>query len=167
MDKAKLIAFLKEEEFIKKEKNVVVTTKKFFTFINSFFDEEVVEDEKKEEENIPFDEFFELWYDLLPSVKIPTSGKFLRNNKPDAKERLKKFFKKYKYSQNTVLTATQNWLEELIKNQYNMAQQAVFFIEKDKISSLADYCNAVLIEVEQDLTLNKNNDFTLFDPDNF
>jgi len=79
---------------------------------------------------------------------IKSGGYLVRNNEGDIADKLRKFFKKHKYSHEQVLKATQNYIKRKEVEGYSYMQKATYFIEKDGVSNLAAECDNLSEEVE-------------------
>ena len=75
--------------------------------------------------------------DLFP-VGVKSGGYPVRSSVVDIADKLRKFFKKHKsYTQEQVLEATTKYVNRKKNEGYSYMQKAVFFIEKDGVSTLA------------------------------
>lgn len=72
---------------------------------------------------------------------VKSGGKLVKSAEGDIANKLRKFFKKYKYSQEQVLQATKNYVESKRKEGWSFMQTAAYFIEKDGVSNLAAECD--------------------------
>jgi len=89
----------------------------------------------------------EKYLKTFPSEKLP-SGKYARANSKNVEVNFKWFFNEYDYSWETILKATDMYVQEYKQNNYNYMRTAVYFIRKDDgtrtvLSDLADYCNRI------------------------
>jgi len=81
--------------------------------------------------------------DLFP-VGIKSGGYPVRSSVVDIADKLRKFFKKHKsYTQEQVLEATTKYVNRKKGEGYSYMQKAVFFIEKDGMSTLASEIDAL------------------------
>jgi hypothetical protein len=90
----------------------------------------------------------ESYINIFPSGKLP-SGKPSRVNKKNIEEAFKWFFKNYDYDWDTVVKATQMYIDEYELKKYMYMRNSQYFIRKqntDKTweSELANYCEIVL-----------------------
>lgn len=85
--------------------------------------------------------------DLFPKG-VKSGGKLVRSSSADIAEKLRKFFKKHKYSQEQVLEATKRYVNSFRQKNFVFMQAAVYFIEKDGVSSLAAECDGVRETIE-------------------
>ena len=81
-------------------------------------------------------EFMALW----PEGTRNTNGDNLRSHPDDIRKKLKAFVKKYKFSKETILKATEAYLNRQRMQGYAYCNQAMYFISKDNISKLAGEC---------------------------
>jgi hypothetical protein len=72
---------------------------------------------------------------------VKSGGKLVRSSSADIADKLRKFFKKHKYTQEQVLEATKRYLNEFRRKDWAYMQAAVYFIEKDGSSTLAAECD--------------------------
>jgi len=81
--------------------------------------------------------------DLFP-VGVKSGGYPVRSSVVDIADKLRKFFKKHKsYTQEQVLEATTKYVNRKKGEGYSYMQKAVFFIEKDGMSTLASEIDAL------------------------
>jgi hypothetical protein len=84
--------------------------------------------------------------ELFPTHKLP-NGRYARGNKKNIRENFMWFFQEYNYDWETVLKATQNYIAEYHRNNYQYMRTAMYFIKKvidgTSISELANYCDMV------------------------
>ena len=72
---------------------------------------------------------------------VKSGGYPVRSSTVDIADKLRKFFKKHKYTQDQVLEATKRYVDRKGREGYSYMQKAVFFIEKDGSSTLAAECD--------------------------
>lgn len=81
--------------------------------------------------------------DLFP-VGVKSGGYPVRSSVVDIADKLRKFFKKHKsYTQEQVIEATTKYVNRKKNEGYSYMQKAVFFIEKDGMSTLASEIDAL------------------------
>jgi len=86
--------------------------------------------------------------DLFP-VGVKSGGYPVRSSVVDIADKLRKFFKKHKsYTQEQVLEATTKYVNRKRGEGYSYMQKAVFFIEKDGMSTLASEIDSLSEENE-------------------
>lgn len=81
-------------------------------------------------------EFATKFRELFPKG-IKSGGYPVRSSVTDIADKLRKFFKKHKYTQEQVLEATKKYVERKELDGYSYMQQAHYFIEKNGASNLA------------------------------
>jgi hypothetical protein len=92
--------------------------------------------------------------ELFPTCKLPT-GKYARTNVKNLKNAFKWFFDNFDYTWDTILEATERYVDEYERNNYKFMRTSQYFVRKqdtDKSysSDLANYCEIVLSgEVEE------------------
>lgn len=87
---------------------------------------------------------------------VKSGGKYVRSAHVDVVDKLRKFFKKHKYTHEQVLKATKRYVESFRGKKWAYMQTAAFFIEKDGISTLAAECGNLNIIVEQEVETSIN-----------
>ena len=78
--------------------------------------------------------------DLFPKG-VKSGGYLVRSSEGDIADKLRKFFKKHKYTTEQVLKATKNYVSRKESENYAYMQRATYFIEKDGVSNLAAECD--------------------------
>ena len=68
---------------------------------------------------------------------VKSGGYPVRGSKVDVTDKLRKFFKKHKYTHEQVIAATQKYVNRKREESWAYMQRLVFFIEKDSTSNLA------------------------------
>lgn len=81
--------------------------------------------------------------DLFPKG-IKSGGYPIRSNVYDIADKLKKFMKKHKYSPELIIKATENYIKRKETEGWNFTQIAVYFIEKNGMSTLASECEGLI-----------------------
>jgi len=71
---------------------------------------------------------------------VKSGGGYVRSEVVDIAEKLRKFFKKHKYTQEQVLEATKRYVDRKRIDDYAFMHQATYFIEKNNVSVLATEC---------------------------
>lgn len=103
---------------------------------------EFIKEDKQEQPSSDndFDTWFDSWMELWPSG-VKTGGKLVKSDKKTCYTKMKKFLKDNKYSLDTILNVTQNYISEFEKNNYNFMKSATYFIDKKgEGSELAARC---------------------------
>lgn len=75
---------------------------------------------------------------------IKSGGYPIRSNVYDIADKLKKFMKKHNYSSEIILKATSQYLKRKEAEGWNFTQIAVYFIEKNGMSTLASECEGLI-----------------------
>jgi len=68
---------------------------------------------------------------------VKSGGYPVRGSKVDVTDKLRKFFKKHKYTHEQVIQATQKYVNRKREESWAYMQRLVYFIEKDNTSNLA------------------------------
>lgn len=84
--------------------------------------------------------------ECLPDGRCQPSDKPIRSSTANVVAKLKTFFNKYKktYSAETILEATRQWGICCENKNFEYCKTLNYFIEKDRNSELADYCEDIL-----------------------
>jgi hypothetical protein len=84
--------------------------------------------------------------ELFPTYKLP-NGKYARGNKKNIQENFMWFFQEYNYNWDVILKATETYVKEYQRNNYQYMRTAMYFIKKvidgTAVSELANYCDIV------------------------
>lgn len=88
------------------------------------------------------DTFVDKYLELFPKGVKNGGNKPLRSNVTDVKAKMLKFMNKYHHPQETILTATGNYINRL-RGTYTYCPTAEYFIMKDGSSALATECDMV------------------------
>lgn len=84
------------------------------------------------------------WYNLFPAG-VKTGGKhYIKSSKNSCETKLLKFIREYKFNKDTILKATQNYINDCKNNNYEYMSTAPYFIYKDNNSILSGYCEQLL-----------------------
>jgi hypothetical protein len=88
-----------------------------------------------------------VFVELFPNRKLP-SGKYARTTVKNLESSFKWFFENYSYSWDTILKATDKYVDEFSVRSYNYMRTSQYFIRKQNIdksfeSELANYCEIV------------------------
>lgn len=90
------------------------------------------------------DDWFEEWYDLFPK-RIKSGGYSVRTNPSKCRKNLRKFIKEHpNVDAETILSATKLYVDEFALKGYAYMKLAPYFVYKDNLSILEDYCERVL-----------------------
>jgi hypothetical protein len=88
----------------------------------------------------------DVFLELFPTHKLP-NGKYARGNKKNIRENFMWFFQEYNYSWDVILKATETYIKEYQRNNYQYMRTAMYFIKKvidgTAVSELANYCDIV------------------------
>lgn len=148
-DQFKMFKTLYKKELHFKEDLLTLATKNYLkTSNNDFtkivFDESTIEGIFSSEETISdWDIFVEKFRDLFPTG-IKSGGFYVKGSSKDCSKKLNLFIKEYKFNEETILKATENYVKRSRTKGYSYMKLAVYFILKDKISVLASECEVVL-----------------------
>jgi hypothetical protein len=119
---------------------------KFIEEIDSFFKKS----KKKTSKNLMGEDFqdnLKLYNQLFPSGKLP-SGVYARVNIKSLENAFRWFFENFSYSWETVIKATERYVDEYSLDRYNYMRNSQYFVRKqntDKTwdSTLATYCDMI------------------------
>jgi hypothetical protein len=79
------------------------------------------------------------WVELWPSG-VKAGSYYVKTSEKDILPRMNKFIKKYKFSKETIIAATKQYLAERKAQNWAYTTCADYFIFKDNVSRLAGYC---------------------------
>ena len=87
------------------------------------------------------------YVEIFPNRKLP-SGKYARVNIKNLEVAFKWFFENYNYDWNTIMEATEKYVDEYSVRNYSYMMTSQYFIKKQKIdksieSELANYCELI------------------------
>jgi hypothetical protein len=89
-----------------------------------------------------FNKFVEEYYNKFPE-KVITGNLLVKSNLEKCKVKMIAFIKKYKYSYEVILEATDNYIKVCKSQGYTYMKTAYYFIDKMGESILASYCEQV------------------------
>lgn len=92
-------------------------------------------------------DWLEEWYELFPKG-VKAGGYPVRSGLTSCLPKMVAFIKKTNYSQDIIIKATEYYLSELKKVDYNYIQLAKYFIEKNGNSTLESYCELITEKIE-------------------
>jgi len=96
------------------------------------------------------------WRSIFPKGKT-RNGNPIKGSRLNCIKKMNSFIKTYKFSKITIFKATQNYIDGL-KGDYDYIQTAQNFIEKNRTSNLASYCELIDSGYEEEIeTDNKMN----------
>lgn len=138
---------LKSGNYLKENLELSGNSFKFIQEIEGYFKKS----KKKTSINLMGDSFQEniiTFNECFPAAKLP-SGKYARVNVKTLENSFRWFFENYDYSWETIIQATEKYVEEYALNRYNYMRNAQYFVRKqntDKTwdSDLATYCDMIL-----------------------
>jgi hypothetical protein len=80
--------------------------------------------------------------EMFPNIKLP-NGKAARSSPGNLENAFNWFFDKYKYSWDTIFKATTAYINEYQNNNYKFMRTSHYFIKKNNVSDLADWCDNI------------------------
>jgi hypothetical protein len=97
---------------------------------------------------VDYQENLDKYIMIFPTAKLP-NGKYARSDKKNIETNFKWFFSNYEYDWNTILNATELYVNEYRANNFLYMRTAMYFIRKDDgtrnvLSELANYCDRFL-----------------------
>jgi hypothetical protein len=137
---------LKLDNWVTEDLELSDKSLKFISEIDEFFKKS----KKKTSKNLMGDDFLDnikLYNELFPKGKLP-SGVPARVNVKGLENAFRWFFENFSYSWETVLQATDKYVDEYSMNRYNYMRNSQYFVRKqntDKTwdSTLATYCDMI------------------------
>jgi len=131
----------------------VKVTEKGKSIIHSF------EENKKEEDLVTsIDEFCAKQYEKFPA-KVKSGGYLVRQGLVGFRLKLKKFIKANSYPLDVIDKAFTTYIEEKRRSGWSYMKLSGYFISKDNESTLASYCESVISNVNQEVTVQYGSDF--------
>jgi hypothetical protein len=100
---------------------------------------------EEEEPELILEELVDRYRDLFPRG-VKSGGYYVSGDKKSCQMKLKRFLKKYNFSEQEILSATSNYVERMAEQGYQYMQLAHFFIEKNGVSNLAAECEQLKID---------------------
>jgi len=137
---------LKSGNYLINDLEISGNTLKFMEEIEGYFKKS----KKKTSKTLMGDEFLEnikTYNECFPATKLP-SGVYARVNVKSLENAFRWFFQEFNYSWETVIQATEKYVEEYAINRYNYMRNSQYFVRKqntDKTwdSNLATYCDMI------------------------
>jgi hypothetical protein len=138
---------LKSDNYLTEDLQLSQNSIIFIQEIESYFKKS----KKKTSKNLMGDDFLEnikTYNECFPATKLP-SGVYARVNVKSLENAFRWFFETFDYSWETVIQATEKYVEEYAINRYNYMRNSQYFVRKqntDKTwdSTLATYCDMIL-----------------------
>lgn len=109
----------------------------------------------KEPDPQDVDTWIDEWIDIFPRG-VKSGGRLLRSDLPSCLRKMKIFLREYKYSKETIMQATRNYINSKAKDAFAFTRCAVYFIYRveggsrgsDRTSDLATWCEQTLHDGE-------------------
>jgi hypothetical protein len=144
---------LKDSEWL--DENGGLTTKAVILIqeIDSYFKNS----KKKTSKVVMGDNFMEnmqYYLDIFPNFKLP-SGKYAKSDIKNIENAFRWFFQQYNYDWDTILAATNRYVNEYELNGFKYMRTSQYFIKKQNLdkstdSELANYCSMIKNGVDED-----------------
>lgn len=99
-------------------------------------------------------DWIEQWCELWPKG-VKSGGYYVKPNKQDALSNMQKFFKKYKFTKDQVFEATGNYLKQQEAKHWDYTMLGAYFIMKNGMSQLANYCGNLGVKEKTNAPINK------------
>lgn len=90
-------------------------------------------------------DWIEQWCELWPKG-VKGAGGYIKPNKNDALTNMVKFCKKYKFTKAQIFEATGNYIAEKQRDNWAYVMLGGYFIMKNGVSTLANYCSNIGLE---------------------
>ena len=135
---------LQADNWLKEDLSLSGKSVIFMEELNSYFRKS----KKKTSKNLMGDNFdvkIKLYNSLFPAKKLG-SGKYARTNVKNLESGFRWFFENYDYSWDTIIKATEIYVEEYSLKNYEYMRTSQYFIRKQNLdksfeSDLANYCD--------------------------
>jgi hypothetical protein len=132
----------------------------FVTEINSYFKSS----KKKTSKILMGDNFIDKikeYVEIFPNKKL-TSGKYARVNPKNLETAFRWFFDNYNYDWDTIIKATDKYVDEFSIRKYEFMRTAQYFIRKQAVdktfeSDLANYCDLIINGSDEEQVYFKEN----------
>jgi len=124
-------------------------TEKGKSVIHSF---QEVENVKEADVTSSIDDFCSVQYEKFPA-KVKSGGYLVRQGLVGFRLKLKKFIKNNSYSLDVIDKAFTTYIEEKRKSGWTYMKLSGYFVSKDNDSTLASYCENVISNVNQEVTV--------------
>lgn len=99
-------------------------------------------------------DWIEQWCELWPKG-VKGAGGYIKPNENDALTNMNKFCKKYKFTKDQIFEATGNYIAEKQRNNWAYVMLGGYFIMKNGVSTLANYCSNLGIKEKTEVSINK------------
>lgn len=96
-----------------------------------------------------FKKNIETYKEMFPNIKLP-SGKAARSAIGNLEKNFRWFFENHKYNWEIVLKATAHYINDHQKKGYKFMRTSQYFIRKDSLSDLADYCEIIMTDGDKE-----------------
>lgn len=158
--KVSCVELLKRKELIdfiefKGDITSVSITEKGKSIIHSF---QEVENVKETDVTSSIDDFCSVQYEKFPA-KVKSGGYLVRQGLVGFRLKLKKFIKANSYPLDVIDKAFTMYIEEKRRSGWSYMKLSGYFISKDNDSTLASYCENVISNVNQEVTVQYGSDF--------
>lgn len=102
------------------------------------------QNEKDEEKSKSLDDLVNSFIELFPKGIKNRAGYYIKGNKEDVRSKFVTFMRKYKYTHEVILKATEKYLNKQKNEGYAFCMLSNFFIIKNGTSLLATECEAIM-----------------------
>jgi len=135
---------LQKDNWITEDLQLTAKSHIFMEEINSFFRKS----KKKTSKDLMGDEFSQKileYVNIFPNKKL-SSGKYARVNPKNLESTFRWFFETYDYDWDTIISATERYVDEYSLKNYEFMRTAQYFVRKQNMdksfdSDLATYCD--------------------------
>ena len=135
---------LQKDNWITEDLQLTAKSHIFMEEINGFFRKS----KKKTSRDLMGDEFSQKileYVNIFPNKKL-SSGKYARVNPKNLESTFRWFFETYDYDWNTIISATERYVDEYSLKNYEFMRTAQYFVRKQNMdksfdSDLATYCD--------------------------
>jgi hypothetical protein len=99
---------------------------------------------------LKIEEWIDEWYSLWPQG-VKSGGYYVKSDKSGCKNKLQKFLKNNStITKDIIIQATKNYITEQENSGYKYMRMAPYFVEKNGLSVLSGYCEAIMENYVQD-----------------
>lgn len=102
-----------------------------------------------EKKDKPEKDWINEWLEMFPKG-VKSGGYYIKTDLNGCRKKMKKFTSTHpEYTKETIIKATQNYINRCEHNGYQYMKIAPYFIEKDGVSMLSGECEAIITNIDE------------------
>lgn len=102
-----------------------------------------------EKKDKPEKDWINEWLEMFPKG-VKSGGYYIKTDLNGCRKKMRKFTSTHpEYTKETIIKATQNYINRCEHNGYQYMKIAPYFIEKDGVSMLAGECEAIITNIDE------------------